>query len=84
MSNTQRAALPDTLHADDELLTMQEVAVVVRVPLATLRYWRHLGTGPRSFRIGRGVRYCARGSSPGSTTKPMPTARASSDSLSLR
>ena len=24
---------------------------------ATLRYWRHLGTGPRSFRIGRGVRY---------------------------
>jgi predicted DNA-binding transcriptional regulator AlpA len=22
-----------------------------------LRYWRHLGTGPRSFRIGRGVRY---------------------------
>ena len=36
---------------------MQEVADVVRVPLATLRYWRHLGTGPRSFRIGRSVRY---------------------------
>jgi predicted DNA-binding transcriptional regulator AlpA len=36
---------------------MQEVADVVRVPVATLRYWRHLGTGPRSFRIGRGVRY---------------------------
>jgi predicted DNA-binding transcriptional regulator AlpA len=57
MSNTQRAAVPDTTRADDELLTMQEVAVVVRVPVATLRYWRHLGTGPRSFRIGRGVRY---------------------------
>jgi predicted DNA-binding transcriptional regulator AlpA len=57
MSNTQRAALPVTLHADDELLTIQEVADVVRVPVATLRYWRHLGTGPRSFRIGRSVRY---------------------------
>jgi hypothetical protein len=57
MSNTQRAAVPETPRVDDELLTLQEVAVVVRVPVATLRYWRHLGTGPRSFRIGRGVRY---------------------------
>ncbi|HSV41638.1 MAG TPA: helix-turn-helix domain-containing protein [Nocardioidaceae bacterium] len=44
-------------HENDELLTMEEVAAVVRVPIATLRYWRHLGTGPRSFRIGRSVRY---------------------------
>lgn len=44
-------------HANDELLTLREVADVVRVPVATLRYWRHLGTGPRSFRIGRSVRY---------------------------
>jgi predicted DNA-binding transcriptional regulator AlpA len=57
VSNIQGAAVPVIPHADDELLTMQEVAVVVRVPVATLRYWRHLGTGPRSFRIGRGVRY---------------------------
>jgi predicted DNA-binding transcriptional regulator AlpA len=57
MSNIQWAAVPVTPHADDELLTMQEVADVVRVPVATLRYWRHLGTGPRSFRIGRSVRY---------------------------
>ena len=40
MSNTRRAALPVTLHADDELLTIQEVADLVRVPVATLRYWR--------------------------------------------
>ena len=57
MSSTQRATVPETTRADDELLTMQEVADVVRVPVATLRYWRHLGTGPRSFRIGRSVRY---------------------------
>jgi hypothetical protein len=25
--------------------------------VATLRYWRHLGTGPRSFRLGRRVLY---------------------------
>lgn len=57
MSITQPAESPDTPHANDELLTMKEVANVVRVPVATLRYWRHLGSGPRSFRIGRGVRY---------------------------
>jgi predicted DNA-binding transcriptional regulator AlpA len=42
---------------DDDLLTMAEVAAIVRAPVATLRYWRHLGTGPHSFRVGRGVRY---------------------------
>lgn len=40
-----------------ELLTLADVAELMRVPPATLRYWRHLGTGPRSFRIGRHVRY---------------------------
>ena len=57
MSITQRTESPGTPHANDELLTMNEVANLVRVPVATLRYWRHLGTGPRSFRIGRSVRY---------------------------
>ena len=51
------ATYRDDNHDNDELLTIQEVAAVVRVPVATLRYWRHLGTGPRSFRIGRSVRY---------------------------
>lgn len=45
---------------DDELLSIDEVAALVRAPAATLRYWRHLGTGPRSFRVGRAVR-CWRG-----------------------
>ena len=40
MSITQPAESPDTPHANDELLTMKEVAGVVRVPVATLRYWR--------------------------------------------
>lgn len=42
---------------DDDLLSLDEAAALLRTPVATLRYWRHLGTGPRSFRIGRAVRY---------------------------
>ena len=43
--------------ANDELLTINEVAAIVRAPIATMRYWRHLGTGPHSFRLGRRVVY---------------------------
>ncbi|KQV75227.1 hypothetical protein ASC61_09555 [Aeromicrobium sp. Root344] len=39
------------------MLTLDEAAALVRTPVATLRYWRHMGTGPRSFRVGRAVRY---------------------------
>ena len=52
-----RPTTPATPHANDELLTLPEVADLVRVPVATLRYWRHLGCGPRSFKVGRHVRY---------------------------
>ena len=41
----------------DEMLTLQEACDYLRVPEGTLRYWRHLGAGPRSFKIGRHVRY---------------------------
>ena len=34
------------------LLTSAEVAQVIRVPSATLRYWRHIGIGPNSFKMG--------------------------------
>ena len=43
--------------ADHELLTITGVAELLRTPVATLRYWRHLGIGPASFRIGRRVMY---------------------------
>jgi excisionase family DNA binding protein len=57
MSITHHAESPNTPHAGDELMSIKEVAALLRVPEATLRYWRHLGTGPRGFRIGRSVRY---------------------------
>ena len=41
----------------DEMLTLQEAGRFLRVAEGTLRYWRHLGCGPRSFKIGRHVRY---------------------------
>ena len=47
---------PATGHEPD-LLTITEAADLLRAPVATLRYWRHLGTGPRSFRLGRRVLY---------------------------
>ncbi|SFE92457.1 helix-turn-helix transcriptional regulator [Blastococcus tunisiensis] len=40
-----------------ELLTLNEAAAILRAPVATLRYWRHLGVGPDGFRLGRRVVY---------------------------
>ena len=48
---------PTAADANDELLSINEVAQMLRVPVGTLRYWRHLGAGPHSFKVGRWVRY---------------------------
>jgi excisionase family DNA binding protein len=48
---------PATSRTSSELLTLPEAAELLRAPVATLRYWRHLGSGPRSFRLGRRVLY---------------------------
>jgi hypothetical protein len=42
---------------EDERLTTGEVSAAYRIPVATLRYWRACGEGPRSFRLGRRVFY---------------------------
>ena len=49
--------MPDHPAGHPDLLTITEAAELLRAPVATLRYWRHLGTGPRSFRLGRRVLY---------------------------
>jgi predicted DNA-binding transcriptional regulator AlpA len=41
----------------DRLLTLSEVAEMTRLPVATLRYFRHCSTGPRSAKLGRRVVY---------------------------
>src|SRR5436305_5401664 len=59
---SQEPTMPDhttetTPEREPDLLTITEAADLLRAPVATLRYWRHLGTGPRSFRLGRRVLY---------------------------
>jgi excisionase family DNA binding protein len=38
-------------------MTTAEVAAAVRAPAETVRYWRHVGKGPKSFKVGRRVLY---------------------------
>ena len=40
-----------------EYLTTQEVADLLRLPVATLRAWRHRNVGPPAFRMGKHLRY---------------------------
>ncbi len=39
------------------ILTLDEVADLTRTSPNTLRFWRHQGTGPHSFKLGRRVMY---------------------------
>lgn len=34
-------------------LTTNDLAALLRTSPATCRYWVHMGTGPKSFRVGR-------------------------------
>jgi predicted DNA-binding transcriptional regulator AlpA len=40
-----------------DLLFGEEVSEITRIPLATLRFYRHAGKGPKSFRLGNRVVY---------------------------
>ena len=42
---------------DEHLLTTDEVATYFRTVPGTVRYWRHVGKGPRSLKVGRRVLY---------------------------
>lgn len=39
------------------ILSTAAVAKLIEVPEGTLRYWRYMDEGPRSFRLGRHVKY---------------------------
>lgn len=38
-------------------LTTNEVSELLRTPVETLRWWRHVGRGPASFKVGRRTLY---------------------------
>jgi predicted DNA-binding transcriptional regulator AlpA len=40
-----------------ELLGIPEAAELLGIPEATLRWYRSTATGPKSFKVGRRVRY---------------------------
>ncbi|MEK6342882.1 MAG: helix-turn-helix domain-containing protein [Curtobacterium sp.] len=42
---------------DEALLTIDEVARYLRVPVGTVRKWREKKTGPRARLIGRSLRF---------------------------
>ena len=41
----------------DRLLTVEDLAEYLGVPVATLYAWRSQRQGPRGFRVGRHLRY---------------------------
>ena len=41
----------------DEYMLTEEVAAYYRTSPETVRYWRHVGKGPVSFKLGRRVLY---------------------------
>jgi predicted DNA-binding transcriptional regulator AlpA len=40
-----------------EILLMEEVSELTRIPLSTLRFYRHSSQGPKSFKLGGRVAY---------------------------
>lgn len=44
----------------DQYLTTADVATMLRTSAETVRYWRHVGKGPKSFKVGRRVLYAAK------------------------
>ena len=40
-------------------MTTAEVAELLRTPVETVRYWRHVSKGPEWFKVGRRVLYAA-------------------------
>lgn len=45
--------------AEPTYMTSAEFAELARTSPETVRYWRHIGRGPRGFKVGRRVLYVA-------------------------
>ena len=51
--STTTTQVPFAERDPEELVTLAEVAEILRVPINTMRWWRQRGTGPEFFKIGR-------------------------------
>lgn len=54
-----RITSPTRRHSVPEYITTREFAELARVSPETVRYWRFVGKGPVSFKLGRRVLYVA-------------------------
>jgi excisionase family DNA binding protein len=43
--------------AEEPLMTIADLSVMLGAPVDTLYGWRHRGEGPTGYRVGRHVRY---------------------------
>jgi excisionase family DNA binding protein len=43
--------------ADERLMTIADLSMMLGVPIYTFYRWRHRGEGPTGYRVGRHVRY---------------------------
>lgn len=41
----------------NKILRIEEVSALTGIPIPTLRFWRHQGTGPRSAKFGGRIVY---------------------------
>ena len=41
----------------DRLLTVEDLAAYLNVPIATIYAWRYRGKGPKGLRVGRHLRF---------------------------
>ena len=55
--NHDQTRLDSSLNLSTRLLSTDEVARLLVVPVATLYTWRYKGTGPKAFRVGKHLRY---------------------------
>lgn len=54
---TIRSSLRENQEVAVDIIGVELAAKITGLPPATLRYYRHMGTGPASFKIGRRVVY---------------------------
>jgi excisionase family DNA binding protein len=52
-----RTSVQTSVDISSRLLSTEEVARILVVPINTLYCWRYKGTGPKALRVGKHLRY---------------------------
>lgn len=56
-ASSAKESVPRPRQKLERLLSVDEVAEFLGIPVATLYQWRHKGCGPEAYRVGRHLRY---------------------------